>query len=101
MIKTFEKIYQIVSKIPKGKVMTYKQIADILSLKNPRIIGFALKANKDPEKIPCHRVVASNGKLTGYAYGGISEKKKILKKESVIFKNEEKIDLEKSLLKTF
>lgn len=89
----FEKIYKVVSKIPKGKVMTYKQIANTLNLKNPRIVGFALNANKNPQKIPCHRVVSSNGKLTGYVFGGVEKKREILKKEGVKFINNDTVDL--------
>jgi methylated-DNA-[protein]-cysteine S-methyltransferase len=56
----------------------------------------AMKSNKSPEVIPCHRVVASSGALTGYAFGkGIATKKAMLIKEGVYFKGN-KIDLKKS-----
>ena len=82
---TFEKIYKIVSSIPKGSVMTYKQVADIVDT-TPRVVGFALHANKDPKNIPCHRVIKSNGILAkGYAFGGKQKQKETLEKEGVIF----------------
>lgn len=89
-MKPFEKIYKIVSQIPKGKVLTYKKVAELAGINpsagGPRIVGFALHANKNPEKIPCHRVIKSNGTLAkGYAYGGIAEQRKKLKEEGIKF----------------
>lgn len=93
----FEKVYEIVSKIPKGKVLTYGNIAVILRL-NPRVVGYALHANKDGEKVPCHRVVFKDGSLaTGYAFGGKDIQRKLLMNEGVRF-IEEKVDLKISLL---
>ena len=97
-MKAFEQIYSIVSQIPKGKVMTYKQVAIVSGVNNPRIVGFAMRANKDTKKVPCHRVIGSDGTLRGYAFGGILEKKKKLEKEGVVFTNSETVDLSKSLL---
>lgn len=97
-MKTFEKIYKIVSLIPKGKVMTYKKVAELASIKNPRVVGFAMHSNKDTKKVPCHRVVGSNGKLTGYARGGIKVKKEILQKEGVYFLDSQTVNLAKSAI---
>lgn len=94
-----EKIYKIVSKIPKGKVSTYKQIAKITAIKNPRIVGFYLHKNLDPKTIPCHRVIRNDGTLAkGYAFGGIKKQKEILEKEGVKFVGN-KISLKKYLVK--
>lgn len=60
------KVYDIVSKIPKGETRTYKQIADILGIKAYQAIGQALKKNPDLKNIPCHRVIKSNGEVGGY-----------------------------------
>ena len=76
-----EKIYQIVRKIPCGKVATYGQIAFLAG--NPRGargVGFALHRNPQPGVIPCHRVVGADGSLTGYA-GGLKIKRKLLEIE--------------------
>lgn len=104
-MRPFAKIYKIASKIPKGKVMTYQQIANIAGINPPiggaRIVGFAMHANKDIVKVPCHRVVGSNGKLTGYARGGIIKKREILEKEGVKFLDENTVDLKKSLYKFY
>lgn len=97
---TFQIIYDLVKRIPVGKVSTYKQIADKLNIKDVRIVGYALNKNSDPKTIPCHRVVLSSGTLsTGYAFGGPSKQKKLLLKEGVKFNNG-KVDLEKYLWPT-
>lgn len=96
----YQKIYFLVSKIPKGKVVTYKQIADILKIKNPRVVGFALHVNKNPKKVPCHRIIKSNGTLAkGYAFGGKEKQKEKLEKEGILFLENGIIDLKKYLYK--
>lgn len=83
---SFERIYDVVRKIPKGKVMTYGQVAIMANVATPRVVGFALHVNKDPMNIPCHRVVFSNGKLTpGYAFGGEDVQREKLQTEGVGF----------------
>jgi len=78
-----QKVFQIVAKIPKGKTMTYKEVAiKAGSPKASRAIGNILHKNFDP-KIPCHRVIRSDGKTGGYNRGA-ENKIKILKKEKAI-----------------
>ena len=88
------KVYAIAQKIPVGKVATYGQLAALAG--NPRAaraVGGLMKKNPDRNVVPCHRVVASNGALTGYAFGkGISTKREILLKEGICFSGE-KVDL--------
>ncbi len=83
-MKTFrEKVLEITSKIPKGKTLTYKQVAIMAgNSKASRAVGAVLKTNFDP-KIPCHRVIKSDGKLGGYNRG-VENKKNLLKKEKAI-----------------
>ena len=94
------KVYSLTRSIPKGKVVTYGQLAKLAG--NPRAaraVGAFMRTNSDAPATPCHRVVASNGRLTGYSgKGGIAGKKKILLKEGVSF-NGDKVDLSKSLWK--
>jgi methylated-DNA-protein-cysteine methyltransferase related protein len=97
-VKTFEKIYKIVSHIPKGKVMTYKKVAELAGIKNARVVGFAMHSNKDTKLVPCHRVVGSDGRLIGYARGGIIRKKEILQNEGVQFLDNQTVDLTKSAI---
>lgn len=78
-----ERVYSIVSKIKKGKVMTYLQVATAAgNPKAARAVGNILNKNYDP-KIPCHRVIRSDGKTGGYNRGA-SNKIKILKNERAI-----------------
>lgn len=82
------KIFELVKKIPKGKVLSYKQVAKLAgSPKAWRSVGNILNKNQDP-KIPCHRVIRSDGKIGGYNKG---KKKKLLllKKEGVNLKKRE------------
>jgi len=96
---SFQRIYEIVKKIPQGKVMTYKQVSVLANVATPRVVGFALHANTDPKHIPCHRVVFSNGKLTpGYAFGGEHAQREKLQKEGVSFTKEGLVDLHISQL---
>lgn len=93
--KFSKKVYEICKKIPKGKVSTYKEIAKKLNSKAYRAVGTALNKNPYAPKVPCHRVINSNGKVGGFA-SGIDNKIKMLKQEGIIIKNN-KIDLEKYL----
>lgn len=77
------KVYAVVKKIPQGKFLTYKQVAQMVGHpKAARAVGNVLKQNYNPE-IPCHRVVRSDGKIGGYNRG-LAQKKRILKKEGAI-----------------
>ncbi len=81
---SFQKdIYKIVKSIPKGKVLTYKTVAEKAEKpKAWRAVGNILNKNKD-SKIPCHRVIRSDGKAGGYK-SGPKRKVTLLKKEGVI-----------------
>jgi methylated-DNA-[protein]-cysteine S-methyltransferase len=79
-----EKVLDIVSKIPKGKIMTYKQVATKAgSPGGARAVGTLMKANFNP-KVPCHRVIRSDGKIGDYNRGGPDAKRALLKKEGAI-----------------
>ncbi len=82
-----EKIYNFVKKIPQGKVATYKSVAVVIGQpRASRAVANILAQNFDP-KIPCHRVVRSNGTLAGYNRGGLIQKAKLLRSEGVLVKN--------------
>lgn len=93
-----DKVLALTKKIPKGKVTTYKEIAKALKTKAYRAVGKALKNNKTPITIPCHRVVSSDGTLGGYK-GKLNSKEKIrlLKKEGIEIKDNKIIDFKKKL----
>ncbi len=78
-----ESVYAVVMQVPRGRVTTYKLVAAALG--NPRgcrAVGNALNRNSDPEKVPCYRVVKSDGRLGGYA-GGLSEKIRRLRADGI------------------
>ena len=79
------KVWRAIAKIPKGEVRTYKELARIIKKpKAIRAVANACGKNPYPIKIPCHRVVGSNGYLGGYSVkGGIKQKKSLLRKEGV------------------
>lgn len=80
-----KRIYEAVKKIPKGKVATYADVAELAGdRKMARAVGNALHKNPDPSTIPCHRVVNSKGELAGeYAFGGVWKQAQILESEGV------------------
>ncbi len=78
-----EKVFAIVRKIPKGKILTYKEVAKKAGSPNAsRAVGSILTTNFDP-KIPCHRVIRSDGGMGGYNRG-LKNKIALLKKEGAI-----------------
>ena len=81
------KVWNYLKKIPKGKVKTYLEVAKAIGKpKSFRAVANAVGKNPYPPKIPCHRVIRSDGKIGGYSgKGGIKTKKKLLKKEGFIF----------------
>lgn len=95
-----ERVYQITKRVPKGKVATYGQIARLAgSPKAARAVGAFMKKNPYAPTVPCHRVVGSDGSLTGFSGGkGIITKKKMLVSEGVSFINN-KVNLLVSLWK--
>lgn len=80
-----KRIYEAVKKIPKGKVATYAQIAEMAGdRKMARAVGNALHKNPDPENIPCFRVVNSKGECSGsFAFGGEDEQAKRLREDGI------------------
>lgn len=95
----FSQVYRVVKKIPRGYVMTYGQIAEILGTKDVRKVGWALHGNKDPN-IFCHRVVNKEGKIAAnYSMGDWREQKRKLEEEGIIFLDEMHVDLKKHLWK--
>ena len=80
------RVYKVVRKITKGKFLTYKNVAGLTGFpKAWRAVGNILNKNQDP-KIPCHRVIKSNGEIGGYK-GGMKKKIYLLKKEGIIIKD--------------
>jgi methylated-DNA-[protein]-cysteine S-methyltransferase len=77
-----EKVWALTARIPPGRVVTYRDIANQLSTRAYRAVGQALHRNPHAPDVPCHRVVATSGHLNGYA-GGLSKKARLLREEGV------------------
>lgn len=76
-----KQVYDVVREIPRGKVMTYAEVARKVGRpKAVRAVGYWMSKNYDP-KIPCHRVVRSDGKIGNYNRGGPRKKFELLMKE--------------------
>ncbi|MDP3955280.1 MAG: MGMT family protein [bacterium] len=95
----FELVWEEVKKIPKGKVVTYGEIARRLKMEDgklkidARMVGWALHANRS-SAVPCHRVVDRNGRLApGFAFDGPKEQRRRLEAEGVGFTDEGRVDL--------
>ena len=82
------KVWNYLKKIPKGKVKTYLEVAKAIGKpKAFRAVANAVGKNPCPPKIPCHRVIRSDGSLGGYSgKGGVKTKKNLLKMEGFLFK---------------
>ncbi len=98
-MNTFEKIYAVVKKIPKGRVATYGQVAAMAG--NPRwsqVVGYALHTNPDPQNIPCYRVVNRSGQLSSaFAFGGQSRQAQLLREDGIELCADGTVDLKKYL----
>ena len=96
-MNTFNKIYDVVRKIPRGKVCTYGCVAAMAG--NPRwsrVVGYALHVNPEPGKIPCHRVVTKNGEVSkAFAFGGESMQRILLAEEGVEFLDDGRVDMKR------
>ena len=89
-----QKVYDFLTTIPKGKVVTYGQIAIYLGNKNlSRTVGNILHQNPDGEKYPCYKVVNAQGKLScHYAFGGLEVQREKLQKDGIRVEND-RVDL--------
>lgn len=94
-MNTFDKIYEVVKMIPRGKVASYGQVAALAG--NPRwsrVVGYALHVNPDPETIPCYRVVTKHGELSqAFVFGGINRQRELLEADGVEFDNEGRVKM--------
>ena len=80
------KVWNYLKKIPKGQTRTYSDVAKAINKpKSVRAVANAIGKNPYAPKIPCHRVIRSDGSLGGYSgKGGINTKRKLLKSEGIL-----------------
>lgn len=97
----FEDVYRIVVTIPKGSVITYGMIAEMLgSPRSSRIVGYAMHHAPSERNLPCHRVVNKAGSMSPEAlFGGEGGQRKLLEKEGITFKTNGCIDMQKHLIR--
>jgi methylated-DNA-[protein]-cysteine S-methyltransferase len=93
-----QKLYDLLCEIPRGRVTTYKELAKKLKTKGYRAVGQIVGANPNAPKVPCHRVVRSDGGIGGYAFG-LPKKIEILATEGVKISDDKVTDFEKKLFK--
>jgi methylated-DNA-[protein]-cysteine S-methyltransferase len=98
-----ERVWKLMERIPRGNVTTYGQIARKLNTKAYRAVGNACRKNPYAPRVPCHRVVRSDGTIGGF--GGktsgktVEEKTLLLREESVEVRNGRVVDFEKVLFR--
>jgi methylated-DNA-[protein]-cysteine S-methyltransferase len=98
-----ERVWKLMEKIPRGRVTTYGQIARKLNTKAYRAVGNACRKNPYAPRVPCHRVVRSDGTIGGF--GGkisgktVEEKTLLLREENVEVRNGRVVDFEKVLFR--
>lgn len=94
----FDRVYKYVARVPRGKVVTYGQVAAAIGAPRcARQVGWALHVNPQPGIIPCHRVVNREGRLApAFAFGGTDAQARLLEAEGVEVRDGF-VDLEKYL----
>lgn len=93
-----EKCYRALRRVPAGKVTTYKALAHAINSRAYRAVGRAMKLNPHAPRVPCHRVVCSNGRLGGFAKGP-DAKQRLLKREGVSVSGGRILDFQERLFK--
>ena len=88
-----QNVWAVTARIPKGSVATYSQVAKALTCRSYRAVGTALHRNPYAPQVPCHRVVGSDGRLVGFAYG-LDAKRHLLEQEGIVLQNG-RVDLDR------
>jgi methylated-DNA-[protein]-cysteine S-methyltransferase len=91
-------VYELLSQIPKGKVTTYGELARKLNVKAFRGVGQIVGENPNAPTVPCHRVVKSNGAISGYAFG-VEKKIELLKSEGISVEDDKIVDFKQKIYK--
>src|SRR4030042_6180165 len=99
MKKFAEKVYDLLKKVPKGRVTTYKKLAEALGTKAYRAVGQAMRHNPYAPNVACHRVVSSDGTIGGFSGQktgkAIRNKIRMLEKEGIKFKGKKIVNFKK------
>jgi O-6-methylguanine DNA methyltransferase len=93
---TYQTIYAVVRRIPKGQVATYGQIAKLVGRCTPRMVGYAMAAVPKGTRVPWHRVVNSQGSISVRTHGdGAQRQRSLLEREGVLFDRQGKLSFER------
>ena len=94
----FDLVYEVVKRIPKGKVLTYGGVSLLTGYpRRVKFVGYALHVNPRPGIIPCHRVVNRFGEPSpAFAFGGEDVQRRLLEEEGIVF-IDGKVDLDRYL----
>ena len=82
-----EKVYDVLKRVPKGKITTYKILAEALDTKAYRAVGQAMRNNPYAPRVPCHRVIKSDGSIGGFS-GSINPNSKEVKRKIEMLRKE-------------
>ena len=94
----YQRCYDVLLRVPEGRVTTYNEIARALGSKASRAVGTAMAQNRQLITIPCHRVVRSDGSIGQYAMGQ-EKKSELLRKEGVAVSDGKVVDFERVLFR--
>ncbi len=99
--RLFERVYALVRRVPRGRVVTYGQVARALGMpRGARTVGWAMRVCHDPN-VPWHRVVNAQGKISPRPTTGYQEQQARLREEGIRFDRAGKISLDKYAWKRF
>jgi methylated-DNA-protein-cysteine methyltransferase-like protein len=95
----FQQVHEVVARIPRGRVVTYGQLALLLGRPNgARTVGWAMQSAPPERHLPCHRVVRASGELApAHVFGGAGVQRALLAAEGITFLRDGRIDLDKHL----
>ena len=93
-----QKVWALTALVPLGRLTTYGEIARALGTTSYRAVGNALNKNPYAPGVPCHRVVGSDGSLTGFA-AGLDKKRRMLAREGIRLKPNGRVDLAETLFR--
>jgi methylated-DNA-protein-cysteine methyltransferase related protein len=100
LVTTYERIYRAVRRVPRGRVATYGQIAELAKASGPRQVGYALHALPDGHDLPWHRIINARGTISlDSGLGGGSLQRALLEAEKVEFDAQGRVDLKRFLWK--
>jgi methylated-DNA-protein-cysteine methyltransferase-like protein len=93
---TYERIYRVIRRVPRGRVATYGQIAELAQASGPRQVGYALHALPDGHDLPWHRIINARGMISLHSgLGGGSLQRALLEAEKVAFDAKGRVDLKR------